>query len=126
MDVTMAYRIFVRLWYCGVASPTHPTKRPWHAPTLYATDTAVATMYTFCVCLRYVSVEYKILCTHRITIPLMSFSLVVWVVMTQPVPMFRALLAGGKTPTSCLVLYYEHMMATIVLLELCCLEEEEY
>jgi hypothetical protein len=41
-----------------------------------------------------------------------------WVVAT------RALLAGGKTPTSCLVLYYEHTVATM-LLELCCLEEEE-
>jgi hypothetical protein len=38
--------------------------------------------------------------------------------------MFRALLAGGKTPTPCLFLYYEHMVATM-LLELCCLEEEE-
>jgi hypothetical protein len=47
------------------------------------------------------------------------------VVATQHVPRFRALLAGGNTPTSRLVLYYEHMVATMVLLELCCLEEEE-
>jgi hypothetical protein len=53
-----------------------PTKRPWRVPTLYATATAVATMYTFCVRLRYVSVAYIILCTPRITIPPMSFSLV--------------------------------------------------
>jgi hypothetical protein len=39
---------------------------------------------------------------------------------------FRAHLAGGNTPTSCLVLYYEHTVATMVLVELCCLEEEEY
>jgi hypothetical protein len=38
---------------------------------------------------------------------------------------FRVLLAEGNTPTSCLVLYYEHTVATMVLLELRCLEEEE-
>jgi hypothetical protein len=48
-----------------------------------------------------------------------------WVVVTQHVPRFRALLAGGNTPMSCLVLYYEHTVATTMLLELCCLEEEE-
>jgi hypothetical protein len=42
----------------------------------------------------------------------------------EHVPRFRALLAGGKTPTSCLILYYEHTVPTM-LLELSCLEEEE-
>jgi hypothetical protein len=46
-------------------------------------------------------------------------------VTTQHVLRFRALLAGGKTPMSCLILYYEHTVATMVLLELYCLEEEE-
>jgi hypothetical protein len=32
-------------------------------------------------------------------------------VMTQHLPRFRALLAEGKTPTSCLSLYYEHTVA---------------
>jgi hypothetical protein len=32
-------------------------------------------------------------------------------VMTQHLPRFRALLAGGKTPTSCLSLYYQHTVA---------------
>jgi hypothetical protein len=44
-----------------------------------------------------------------------------WAVATQHVPRFRALLAGGKTPMSCLVLYYEHKVITMELLELCCL-----
>jgi hypothetical protein len=48
-----------------------------------------------------------------------------WVVPTQHVPRFRALLARGNIPMSCLVLSYEHTVATMVLLELCCLEEEE-
>jgi hypothetical protein len=48
-----------------------------------------------------------------------------WVVATQHVPSCRAPLAGGNTPTSFLVHYYEHTVATMVLLELCCLEEEE-
>jgi hypothetical protein len=48
-----------------------------------------------------------------------------WAVATQHVPRFRALLAGGKTPTSCLVLYYEHKVVIMALLELCCLEVEE-
>jgi hypothetical protein len=48
-----------------------------------------------------------------------------WVVTTQHVPRFRALLTRGKTPMSCLVLYYELMVGTMVLLELYCLEEEE-
>jgi hypothetical protein len=73
----VAYRVSVRLRYCGAASPTQPTKRLGRAPTLYATDTAISTAYTFCVRLRYVSVAYRILCTPRITIPPMSFSLVV-------------------------------------------------
>jgi hypothetical protein len=47
-----------------------------------------------------------------------------WAVATQHLHRFRAILAGGKTPTSCLSLYYQHMVATM-LLELCCLEEEE-
>jgi hypothetical protein len=34
-----------------------------------------------------------------------------WVVTTQHVPRFRALLAGGKTPTSCLSLYSQHTVA---------------
>jgi hypothetical protein len=45
-------------------------------------------------------------------------------VATQHLPRFRALLARGKTPTSCLSLYYQHTVAT-TLLELSCLEEEE-
>jgi hypothetical protein len=49
-----------------------------------------------------------------------------WVVATHQIARFRAHLAGGNTPTSCLVLYYEHTGTTMVLLELCCLEEEEY
>jgi hypothetical protein len=47
-----------------------------------------------------------------------------WAVVTQHLPRFRALLAIGKTPTSYLSLYYEHTVA-IMLLERCCLEEEE-
>jgi hypothetical protein len=39
-------------------------------------------------------------------------------------PRFRTLHAGGNTPTSCLVSYYLHMVAT-TLLELLGLEEEE-
>jgi hypothetical protein len=47
-----------------------------------------------------------------------------WAVATQHLPRFRALLAGGKTATSCLSLYYEHTSG-YMLFELCCLEEEE-
>jgi hypothetical protein len=32
-------------------------------------------------------------------------------VTTQHLPRFRAVLTGGKTPTSCLSLYYQHTMA---------------
>jgi hypothetical protein len=32
-------------------------------------------------------------------------------VMTQHLPRFKALLAGGKTPTSYLSLYYQHTVA---------------
>jgi hypothetical protein len=45
-------------------------------------------------------------------------------VATQHIPRFRALHAGGKTPTSCLSLYSWHTVVK-VLLELYCLEEEE-
>jgi hypothetical protein len=43
---------------------------------------------------------------------------------TSDLPRFRALHAGGKTPTSCLVFYSQHTVATR-LLELFGLEEEE-
>jgi hypothetical protein len=42
----------------------------------------------------------------------------------QRLPRFRALHTGGNTPTSCLVSYSQHMVATR-LLELFGLEEEE-
>jgi hypothetical protein len=42
----------------------------------------------------------------------------------QRLPRFRALHSGGNTPTSCLVSYSQHMVATR-LLELYCLEVEE-
>jgi hypothetical protein len=47
-----------------------------------------------------------------------------WVVTTQHVPKFRALIFGGKTPTSCLGFILSTWWLT-VLLELYCLEEEE-
>jgi hypothetical protein len=43
---------------------------------------------------------------------------------TSSLPRFRALHAGGNTPTSCLVSYSHHTVAT-TLLELFGLEEEE-
>jgi hypothetical protein len=43
---------------------------------------------------------------------------------TSDLPRFRALHAGGKTPTSCIVSYSQHTVATR-LLELFGLEEEE-
>jgi hypothetical protein len=42
----------------------------------------------------------------------------------QRLPRFRALHSGGNTPTSCLVSYSQHTVATR-LLELYCLEVEE-
>jgi hypothetical protein len=56
---------------------THPTNALWRACFLYATAMAAAVAYTFPVRLRYIVVAYRILCTPLMSIPPMTYFLVV-------------------------------------------------
>jgi hypothetical protein len=56
---------------------THPTNALLRACFLYATDMAAAVAYTFPVRLRYIAVAYKILCTPLMSIPPITYFLVV-------------------------------------------------
>jgi hypothetical protein len=63
---------------------THPPNSLWRAPFVYATAMAVAVAYSFPVRLRYVAVVYGVLCTPLITIPPMTYFLVVCVGPSWP------------------------------------------
>jgi hypothetical protein len=56
---------------------THPTNALWRACFLYATAMVAAVTYTFSVRLRYIAVAYRILCTPLMSIPPMTYFLVV-------------------------------------------------
>jgi hypothetical protein len=56
---------------------THPTIALWRACFLYATAMAAAVAYTFPVRLRYIAMAYRILCTPLMSIPPMTYFLVV-------------------------------------------------
>jgi hypothetical protein len=86
VQVSCTPRIWHYLWrteilYASDAVPrpaqTHPIKALWRACFLYATAMAAAVAYTFPVRLCYIAVAYIILCMPLMSIPPMTYFLVV-------------------------------------------------
>jgi hypothetical protein len=86
VQVSCMPRIWHYPWRTGILyatdavprpAQTHPTNALWGAGFLYAMAMAAAVAYTFPVRLRYIAVAYRILCTLLISIPPMTYFLVV-------------------------------------------------